>query len=667
MSRPDREGPADPERREALKRLLVLGAAAAVAPAALSGCVRRASSPLRKETRVVVLGLDGLDARLIERWMAEGKLPNFSRLRQTGGYGRLASTSPPQSPVAWATVATGVGPEEHGIFDFIQRDPKTYVPYLSIARTEGASRTLSLGDWRIPLSGAQVLRGRQGKTFWEALAEEGVPCSVYRLPTQYPVGGSGANELAGLGAPDLRGTYGEFSYYTDVPPAGSRGISGGAVYRVTVSNGHARCRLIGPPNALRRDDPESSVEFDVWMDAARKVAKIAVQEQELLLRQGEWSEWVPISFPLVPHLKSAAGICRFYLKQAGPHLGLYVTPINVDPADPALPVAAPDAFARSLAERFGRFYTVGFPEDVKALRHDILDEDEYLHQTGIAVDEARRMHEHELSTFRRGLLFSYFSFTDRTQHMFWRAMDSHHPLYRARLGREYGPVIERAYQEADALVGRTMETLDGDTTLLVLSDHGFGPYYRSFHLNTWLAQNGYLSGVAAWDGQADLFGNADWARTAAYALGFNGVYLNLRGREEQGVVEAAERESLLTRLAADLEQVRDPETGARVIAAAHRTESKLTDRAPDLIVGYAQGYRCSDESVLGSVPKGLVADNLDKWSGDHCVDQMLVPGVVFANKPIADRGSLADIAPSLLAAFGLTPPSQMKGKTLWQG
>jgi predicted AlkP superfamily phosphohydrolase/phosphomutase len=668
MSRHDREGPSDPARREALKRLLALGALAAVGPGALSlsGCGRRPSA-LHPERKVVVLGLDGLDAQLMERWMAEGKLPHFSRLRQAGGYGRLASTSPPQSPVAWATIATGLGPDGHGIFDFIQRDPRTYFPYLSIARTEEAKRTVSVGEWRVPLSGARVTRLRRGRTFWEVLASEGVPCSVYRLPTQFPVGGSGANELAGLGAPDLRGTYGEFSYYTDAPPANARSITGGAVYRVTVSNGHVRARLFGPDNSLLEDEPQTSAEFDIWMDADHRLAKIAVQGQEVLLRQGEWSDWVPVRFELVPHLKSAAGICRFYLKQAGPYLGLYVTPINVDPADPALPIAAPSAFSRDLVARFGRFYTMGFPEDVKALRHDILDEDEYLHQTGIAVDEARRMHEHALHAFERGLLFSYFSFTDRTQHMFWRAMDDRHPLYTARLGRDYGPVIERTYQEADALVGRTLEAIDGDTTLLVLSDHGFNPYYRSFDLNAWLAKNGYLAGRDAWGEGADLFGNTDWSRTAAYALGFNGVYLNLRGREAEGVVGPEERDGLLDRVTKELRQARDPQTGEPIVASVHRPRSKLTDHAPDLIVGYARGYRCSDESVLGEVQAGLVQDNLDKWSGDHCVDRALVNGVAFANKRVAEGASLLDVAPSLLAEFGVAPPEEMAGRTLWKG
>jgi predicted AlkP superfamily phosphohydrolase/phosphomutase len=666
----DADAPRDLSRRAALKKLAAFAALAAVDITALASCGRRALAPLATERKVIILGLDGLDPRFVERWMGEGKLPNMSRLRELGGYSRLASSIPPQSPVAWATCITGRNPGGHGIFDFIQRDPQTYLPYLSIARTDPPGRTLSVGDWKLPLSGARVQCLRQGRAFWELLAERGVPCSAYRIPSNFPPQDTGAKELAGLGAPDLRGTYGEFSYYTDSPPKGARSISGGAVYRVTVSDGHVRARLTGPENTMRDGSPDTYADFDVWVDPRHRVAKIAVQGQEIVLRQGEWSDWLVVRFEMLPHLKSVAGICRFYLKEASPHLKLYVTPINVDPVDPALPVAAPGDFGRELAERFGRFYTMGFPEDVKALRHGILDDGEYLHQSGITVTEARRMYEGALDTFRRGLLFYYFSVTDRTQHMFWRAMDPRHPAHDPRSAREFGSAIEDCYRQADQFVGQAMEACDRDTTLMVMSDHGFSPYYRAFDLNAWLAANGYLVGKEPWAGGADILSNANWSETTAYGLGFNSLYLNLRGREAEGRLDPMEREAVSRRLARQLEQARDPRTGERMIARVylgHEVYSgDLTDRAPDLVVGYARGYRCSDDSVLGEVSAHLVQDNMDKWSGDHCVDRALVPGVLFANKPIrASAPGLPDVAASALAEFDAPAPGDMEGKPVW--
>ena len=666
----DRDGPRDPSRREALKKLAALGALAAVDIAALASCGRRGLAPLSTERKVIILGLDGLDPRFVERWMAEGKLPNMARLRDLGGYRRMVSTVPPQSPVAWATCITGRNPGGHGIFDFIQRDPQTYLPYLSIARTDAPGRTLSVGDWKLPLSGAKVQCLREGRTFWELLSERGVPCSVYRIPSDFPPTQCGAKELAGLGAPDLRGTYGEFSYYTDVPPKGSRSISGGAVYRVVVSDGHVRARLIGPANTLREGSPDTSADFDVWVDPQHRVAKIALQGQEVLLRQGEWSDWLSVRFEMMPHVRSAAGICRFYLKEVSPHFKIYVTPINVDPADPALPIAAPDGFGRELSDRFGRFYTMGFPEDVKALRHGILDDGEYLQQSQITVTEARRMYESALNALRRGVLFYYFSATDRTQHMFWRSMDPKHPAHDPVSARDYGSAIEDCYRQADGFVGQAMDAAGRDTTLVVMSDHGFAPFYRAFNLNKWLADNGYLVGKGPWRDTADILSNADWPETTAYALGFNSLYLNMRGREADGGVDPMARDSALRRLAQQLQQARDPETGDRMIARVYLGDEVysggLPDRAPDLVVGYAHGYRCSDESVLGEVSAHLVQDNKDKWSGDHCVDRALVPGVLFASKPIrAQVPSLPDIAASAHEAFSVAAPDEMEGKSIW--
>ncbi len=670
LPRTDPGGPRDPAKRATLKKLAALGALAAFDLTALSSCGRKALSPRARERKVILVGLDGLDARLVARWMAEGKLPHFARLRELGGFRALTSSIPPQSPVAWATLIAGRDPGGHGIYDFIERDPATYLPYLSIAQTEAPKRTLPVGRWKLPLSHGRVESLRRGPAFWDLLTERGLPCAVYRVPSNFPPQDTGAEQLAGLGAPDLRGTYGEFSYYTDAPPPGARGISGGAVYRVTMSNGRTRARLIGPENTLREGNPQASADFEVWLDREHRLARIMLQGQQVMLRQGEWSDWLPVQFELMPHLSSVTGICRFYLKEAAPHFKLYVTPINLDPMDPALPIAAPRDFARELAERFGRFYTMGFPEDVKALRHGILDDAEYLHQSDIVLGEGRRMYESLLKEFRRGLLFYYFSTTDRTQHMFWRAIDPKHPAYDPRLARDYGSVIEDCYRTADQLVGQALEAMDGDTTLIVMSDHGFAPFRRAFNLNGWLAQHGYLAGKAEWEAGADLFSNADWGQTAAYGLGFNSLYLNLRGREVDGSVDPAERPALARRLRDELRQARDPDTGEPVIAQVYLSDEaysgSVPDRAPDLVIGYADAYRCSDASVLGEVTARLVEDNTDRWSGDHCVDRALVPGILFASKPIrALSPGLPDVTASLLAEFGLPVAEGMSGKPIW--
>ena len=307
---------------------------------------------------------------------------------------------------------------------------------------------------------------------------------------------------------------------------------------------------------------------------------------------------------------------------------------------------------------------------MKALRHGILDDGEYLQQSGIAMAEFRRMYETALNEFRRGLLFYYFSTSDRTQHMFWRTMDPRHPAHDPNLTRDYGSVIEQCYLTSDELVAQALEACDGDTTLIVLSDHGFSPYYRSFNLNTWLAQNDYLAARAAWGPESDIFSNADWYNTLAYGIGFNALYLNLLGREVYGVVGPDERGTLLRQLADELRAVRDPETGERVIANVYLADEiyapDQAEHAPDLIIGYARGYRCSDGSVLGEVSDLLVEDNLDKWSGDHCIDRSAVPGILLANKPIqAEHPALPDVTASVLSEFQVEKSGKMSGEPVW--
>ncbi|MFB3880940.1 MAG: alkaline phosphatase family protein [Armatimonadota bacterium] len=677
MARPDRtvgasNSPEDPGKRETLRKLAALGALAAVGGASLPACGRRALWSRGRERKVIVLGLDGLDPRGIAHLMRQDRLPNMKRLMEMGGYRWLRSSIPPQSPVAWATFITGQDPGGHGIYDFVQRDPKTYLPYLSIARTEPPTKTLSVGRWKLPLSGGKVELLRRGRAFWDVLGEAGVPGVVYRAPSNFPPQDNGVRQLAGLGAPDLRGTYGEFSFYTDEPQPPGVEVTGGAVYPVVVNDGRARARLVGPDNTLREGAPATAVDFDILVDRAHDVAKVVLGDSQVVLRPGEWSDWVTVRFELIPHLRWVSGICLLYLKQVSPYLKLYISPVNVDPRAPALPITAPADFAGELARSFGPFYTQGFPHDVKALRQNVLDDEEYLHQSDICFREERRMWESALHSFRRGLLFYYFATSDRTQHMFWRTIDPRHPAYDPKVAAKLGGVLPDCYVACDELVGQAMEALDADTTLIVMSDHGFAPYYRSFHLNRWLADRGYLAGVEPWEGERDIFGNADWRSTLAYGIGFNSLYLNLEGREPYGVVGSEDRGMLLRQLADELRDVRDPENGEKVIDAVYLAEEAYSGdqaaHAPDLVIGYARGYRCSDDSVLGKVARTMTEVNLDKWSGDHCAERKVVPGILYCSRRLAaERPDLRDVTATVLAEFGVKKPDGMAGEPVVGG
>ena len=626
------------------------------------------AAPTRK---LIVLGVDGMDPKLLQEYMAQGKLPNLKALAEKGSFLPLATSTPPQSPVAWSDLITGMNPGGHGIFDFIHRDPATMEPYLSTSRVEPAENSISLGSWVFPLSSGKATLLRKGKAFWEYLDEKRIPTTIFRMPANFPPVETKSRTFSGMGTPDLLGTYGTFSYYTDDFLFSDGSVDGGRIHSVHVENGRVNAKLYGPYNPFRKDSPPSTIDFTVYPDPLEPVAKIVIQNHKMLLREGEWSDWITVEFELVPLMASVKGMCRFYLKKTHPQFELYVSPINIDPAQPALPISTPTAYSAEISEKVGRFHTLGISEDTKALSAGVLTEEEYLQQARVVLAEQRRIFNLELQNFRSGMLFFYFSSLDQNAHMLWNRMDPKHPSFDAALAEKHGGVVEEFYRALDEVVGQTVRRIDDQTTLLVLSDHGFAPFYRSFNLNTWLLQNGYIvlkEGAAA---EGQLFANVDWSRTRAYGLGLNGLYLNLRGRERDGIVAPEAADSLRKEIAEKLAAFRDPEGGAQVIRrvdiATQAYSGANLALAPDMLVGYAHGYRVGWGSILGEFSAKLVEDNLEAWSGDHCVDPSLVPGVLLSNRKIlAATPALTDIAPTILDEFEIAKPAEMTGQSVFK-
>jgi predicted AlkP superfamily phosphohydrolase/phosphomutase len=641
-----------------MRRALPAGLTAAIALIVAGvGCASHDATPASK---VIVLGFDGLDHALTEQMINAGRLPGFARLANSGGFAPLGTTVPPQSPVAWSTFITGLDPGGHGIFDFVHRDPKTMLPYLSTTKTEASSRTLPLGEWQLPLSGGKVELLRRGQPFWDLIEERGVPTTIIRMPANFPPSGTATRELSGMGTPDLLGTYGTFSFYTSEPYAfAGQSLSGGTVYNVRVREGRVRANLEGPDNPFLRTPEKVKAEFTAYPDQTNQYAKIVLGSEERLLKVGEWSDWLPVQFPLAP-TQSLAGEVRFFLKALDPFFELYATPVNMDPLAPAMPVSTPPDYAAELAAATGRFYTQGMPEDTKGLKTGVLTDAEFLAQAKIAGDENRAQYRYVLDRFHGGFLFYYFGNVDQVSHMMWRARDPGHPAYDPVKDAPNAAVVEELYQGLDAIVSDTLDRLGADDLLVVMSDHGFTSWRRAMHLNSWLRDNGYI--VLRDPGRRDdpgFFGNVDWSKTRAYALGLNGLYINLRGREKDGTVEAEARDTLVNELSAKLLAVVDPATGAPAITKMYRREQVYTmagveEIAPDLIVGYTKGTRGSDESALGAMPIDVFMDNTSPWSGDHCMDHETVPGVLLSNRPLKRPApTLQHLAAALLAEYGI--------------
>lgn len=656
-------------RREFLKLSLTAGSLLTLGNG--KNLITKTKGKREAARKVLILGLDGMDPHLLSIWMKEGLLPHFQKLSREGDFQALRTSIPPQSPVAWSNFITGMNPGGHAIFDFVHRDPENYIPVFSASKTEEASKTISIGNLVLPLSGGKINLLRKGKAFWQILEEHDIPATIFKIPSNYPPAPTRQRTISGMGTPDILGSYGIFNYYTTESAEINEDIGGGRIHQVYVIGNRVEAKLPGPTNTFKKDRPESAIDFRVFIDPVHPVAKISIQDQEIILKEGEWSMWQRIHFNMIP-TQSVSGICMFHLKEVHPEFKLYVSPINIDPAHPALPLSTPKDYAQELEEVFGPFFTKGLPADTSALDNDVLDDGEFLQQDDFVLEERGKMFEYELERFDSGLLFYYVSSTDQRQHMFWRLIDKEHPSYDSALASKYGNTIRDIYVEMDRLLARALEKVGKDTILIVLSDHGFTPFRRGLNLNTWLKENGYLRLQNEWkQGQDSFFLNTDWSRTKAYAYGLNGLYINQKGREAEGTVSPGmDKEALVREIARKLEEFRDPKTGEQVVLHAYVAkdvyQGPFVEQAPEIIVGYNRGYRVSWATPLGRIPKAIIEDNTEKWSGDHCMAPEVIPGILLANRKVKiSSPALYDLTATILDIFGIEKTKDMIGHSLF--
>jgi len=619
--------------------------------------------------RVVILGLDGMEPSLAEKFMAEGKLPHFSRLKKQGSYAPLETTIPSISPVAWSSFMTGVNPGKHNIFDFLSRDPKTYLPDLSSARIRPPQKFISLGKYRIPISKPEIKGLRKSQPFWKILGDKGIFSTILRVPITFPPEKFKGHLLSGMCAPDLKGSQGTFTFYTS-DPAKIIQREGGQNIPVEVKDNIIDTYIPGPENSLLRSAEEMKLPLRIEIDKKKKEVILQVSGQTLKLKEKTFSDWIKITFRPGLGFKVQA-ICRFYIIQLEPHFEMYLTPLNIDPEKPALPISHPFIYAAYLGKMLGSYITLGEANDTWALNEGVLNEEAFLKLAYYNHEEWEKMLFLALDKVKKGVVATWFETTDSLQHMFFRYLDPRHPARRYLYHDRYQKVIEELYRKMDDLVGRVMERLDKKSVLIIMSDHGFKSFRRGFNLNSWLYLNGYLTLKEGKQSSQEWFQDVDWTKTKAYGLGLAGIYLNLKGREEQGIVQPGEeanhlKQELITRLTG----IKDKETGEVAINKVYDKEKippgPYKDNCPDLIIGYNEGYRVSWDSVTGKVNDVIFVDNHKAWSGDHCIDPRLVPGVLFTNYPITKKNpAIIDLAPSVLQLFGVTPPPYMDGQPLF--
>jgi predicted AlkP superfamily phosphohydrolase/phosphomutase len=620
--------------------------------------------------KAIVIGLDGLEPTIVEAMLERGELPNLTRIRQSGCYSRLRTTYPAQTPVAWSSFATGTNPGGHGIFDFISRDPATYLPDAALSRFERPKSAFAA---------PQVVNQRKGAPLWQSVSQAGLPSVVLRCPCTFPPDQLNGRMLAGVGVPDLRGAQNKGTFYTQRPDVQARDSE---QVVILPAGSDFKTYVIGPRHTKQSPptDTKAEIRIQIMQDGRALGIETGGFPARIEVRENSWSEWVRFKFKLSV-LQSITGIARVYVRQITPQVELYVSAVNFDPAAPMFPVSSPGTYAKDLSNQIGLFSTLGMAEDHNGLNNGRFDERAYLAQCELVIAERERLMRFELDRFEEGFFFLLYDTPDRVQHMLWRFRDSEHPGYEPDLAREYSTLIEQHYARCDQLLTPIFDKVDEDTLLVVLSDHGFNTFRRAFDTNTWLWQNELLAlknGHKPDENLGDGFREVDWSRTYAYAVGLGGIYLNFKGREREGVLEeGTEADRVRRAIASGLKGIMDPsnrQTAIRnVIGREELYSGPYTSNAPDLLVNFCPGYRVSWQSAVGGFANSLVEDNTRRWSGDHIIDPDRVPGVLFMNhiwhsgSGVAQAGMphIIDLAPTILNHLGVPVPEVMEGTCLF--
>lgn len=625
-----------------------------------------AGAAVAEPGRVIILGFDGADPVLATEMMDRGELPHLAKLRETGSFQPLGSSNPPQSPTAWSSFATSKGPLNHGIYDFLRRTPASYMPGVGFGRTEAAK----LGADGSVATPPRYVSNRKGDSFWKIASDQGRKVKALVVPFAYPAEDLGQEclQLCGLDVPDIRGTQ---STYFAIGEAFAKeeAVAGGVRLPVQFVNNQATVLVPGLRVPGGRELVRAPLGLQV--DRAAKAVTITLDGQTATLREGEWSQWVEWRFTVTPKYTVQA-VSRFHVMSAGDQVRLYMTCLQIHPKEPMMPIGSP-GYSAALVGRYGLFKTIGWEFDTKALQQGDMTEEMFLEDVERTLAWTKRLTLDEIDAGGFDLLVSATTSTDRVSHMFWGYRDPKHPLYTPELHAKYGMAVENSYKKMDEFVGEVVAKLKPDDLLMVMSDHGFHSFRTEFSVNTWLAQNGYL----AIKGQADpatAFTDTkyleafDWSKTRAYALGLGMIFLNLKGREGQGTVDPAAAPALIEEIKGKLLALTDPQTGEKVFSAIYTNvdpKGVAVEDAPDLQLGYAEGYQTAKASAAGAAPKDLFAPNRDKWSGEHASsDLAITPGILFSNQKLKAGATLVDLGVTALSSLGATVPADLEGKSL---
>lgn len=565
--------------------------------------------------RTVIVGFDSFDPGVFEGLHEAGRMPNLSRIVGQGGYSPLEVCSPPQTEVSWTSIATGVDPGSHGIFDFVHRDPQTYVPYVALLPTKQT------------MVGEQFLPPYTTRTLFHEAAEMGYPATALWWPALFPARPElPVATIPGLGAPDIRGQLGVGTHVTTDP----RDLKKTKTTRLeSAGKGRFTASLEGPQVKTREGLRPAvlPLSLDVIDESS---ARLTLGDQNLELRLGQWSPVFEVKFK-AGFAFSVHAVTQVILTELKDRVSLYFVPLQIHPLHPLWHYATPPGMVKDAWKVSGGYLTLGWPQDTNALEDGCISDRQFIALCESIFTSRKKVYFHQLGQFREGVLACIFDCLDRVQHMFTRTNSD---------------VVQDWYMRLDGFVGEVQQRISQlglpEHRLLILSDHGFKTFEHKVHLNHWLVGNGYMSLTHQTD-SPDLK-DVNWAQTRAYALGLNSLYLNVANREGQGIVKPEQIEPLLDEMKTRLLNWRTDD-GRRIISRVLLKHEAFTGPyarfGPDLVIGYAPGFRASSETGLGKSASSSLEPNHDHWGADHCIDSTKVPGVLFANRDVKNMPGLS--------------------------
>ncbi len=563
------------------------------------------------------------------------------------------------------------------------------------------------------------------------------------------LGGLGLPDVRGAG----NGNW--FLYTTDDmamdrPPAGSAiGKTGtGTINRVEERDGKIKTKVYGPQNFIERarlqdelagvkqklstkglgweegsklrdkqrelEKEIESFEREPWshraaldMTIERRGERLAITiaGKTLEAGEGEWTGWFELPFDLGNHV-TAGGITRVRVMSLDDPLEIYLHTFDIDPENPPFwqPVSSPPEFSGELASWIqDKYETLGWSCMTNQIKDEGVPVDVFLEDIEFTMGWRKKLAYTCLERDDWDVLFAVFSTTDRVQHMMYRYSDPQHPKYDAEEAERevnfFGKptklkdVIPAIYEQMDKIVGDVMGKLGPNDRLFLCADHGFTSFRRGLEVNNWLAQEGYLvyETPTRTGGIPIVQSYVDWSKTRAYSLGLGMIFVNMQGREPNGIVPRAEAKALLKEIGDKLLTVTDAGPEDAPFDEPHRVVRDYTimddvysggdlewgDPAwpcADMQIGLEEFYRVSWSAVSGNmrfikdddgkiVPGPIIRKNTSNWSGDHASNSpRLVTGIFFSNRPVVvpeDGVSVMDLAPTILDLLGVPIPEEM--------